>query len=385
MVIKKIIRLIAVISALTIIISCSDEEISNSDSAENILFNQKIIDNDDFFTGSHWNDPHVLYIGGEFVMYASSDIDWDGVVKIYRLISTDGKTWAITNSGNPVLEHSASGWDSHGIETPAVVFFNGEYHMFYTGYDVPYNYTAPDGNGAGDGDTIFDDDIASKHFRIGHATSPDGITWTKDPGNPIIAPTAEYAAPNLDFNQYAVGEPAPVVFNNKIYLYFTALGADSALGTTWQTIGLVTSSDGDSWSTSARTLTPVLTQYPRTTGNEYIGFSTPNAIVLDNKIHIYCDVVLNSPWTQVAIHHAYSSEGETGWIHDSAPLLEQSNYSWTASEIRSPSALEYNNNLYLYFAGHYLDGGNPILSIGLIIYDASGSLIQSPRFYMQQE
>ena len=23
-------------------------------------------------------------------------------------------------------------------------------------------------------------------FRIGHATSPDGITWTKDPLNPVL-------------------------------------------------------------------------------------------------------------------------------------------------------------------------------------------------------
>jgi predicted GH43/DUF377 family glycosyl hydrolase len=369
MIIKKFISIIAAISALTILISCSDEKSSNSPSAENIIFNQKIIDNDDFFTGSHWNDPHVLYIGGEFVMYASSDISWNGYVEIYRLVSSDGKTWTITNSGNPVLERSVSGWDSHGIETPAVVFFNGEYHMFYTGYDVPYDYTAPDGNGPGDGDTIYDDDIASKHFRIGHATSPDGITWTKDPGNPIVSPTDPYSSPVVDFKQSAVGEPAPVVFDNKIYLYFTSIGPQLEVMSTWQTIGLVTSPDGASWSTPVRTLTPDLTQYPRTTGDEYIGFSTPNAIVVDNKIHIYCDVVLNSPWTQVMIHHAYSADGLTGWVHDNEPLLERNDYFWTAGEIRSPSALIYNNDLYLYFAGHYFDGGNPVLSIGLIIYD----------------
>ncbi len=367
----KLLTILISILIIAAAVSCSDDKNDNTRSGDSILYNQKIIDNDDFFTGSHWNDPHVLYRDGQFIMFASSDLSWDGFVKIYRLVSSDGKSWTITNGGNPVLERSVSGWDSHGIETPAVVYFKDEYHMFYTGYDVPYDYTSPDGNGAGDGDTAFDDDIASKHFRIGHATSSDGITWTKDTGNPVVSPVDPYTAPDLNFDQYTVGEPAPVVFNNKIYLYFTAVGAqtDPGVNSSWQTIGLVTSSDGTTWDTPRRTLTPDLTLYPRNSGVEYIGYSTPNAVVLNGKIHIYCDVALNSPWTQVAIHHAYSSDGETGWTQDPAPLLERSSYSWTASEIRSPSAIEYNNNLYLYFAGHYFEGGSPNLCIGLIVYD----------------
>ena len=350
-----------------LIIACSSD--SSESSGSNILYIQLPIDNDDFFTNSHWNDPHVLYTGGEFVMYASSDSyvsNWDGYVRIFRFVSDDGKNWCITNGGDPVLALGASGeWDEHCTETPAVVYFNGLYHMFYTGYDVAYDY---EDIGADSTWGTADDDNASKHFKIGHATSPDGINWTKV--GAIINPSSPYTDPNLDFNQYVVGEPGPVVFNNQIYLYFTATGAAAEVGTTWQTIGLVKSnSDATSWSTPQRVLTPRLDLYPRNSGDEYIGYSTPNAIVLDGEMHLYFDVATNDPWKQVKIHHAYSSDGESGWIQDDTPLLEREDYFWTADEIRSPAALEYDNDLYLYFAGHYNEATSPVLCIGLKVYD----------------
>jgi hypothetical protein len=72
----------------------------------------------------------------------------------------------------------------------------------------------------------------------------------------------------------------------------------------------------------------------------------------------------------VEIFRLVLSDGKTWTITNSGnPLLERNDYFWTASEIRSPSALIYNNDLYLYFAGHYFDEGNPVLSIGLLVYD----------------
>jgi len=40
-------------------------------------YTNPLIKNDDFFTGSHWNDPHVLYVKDQFVMYASSSSECD--------------------------------------------------------------------------------------------------------------------------------------------------------------------------------------------------------------------------------------------------------------------------------------------------------------------
>ena len=308
------------------------------------IFTNPLIQNDDFFNGSHWNDPHVLYINDQWVMYASSDISWDAYVKVYRLISPDGITWSL-NPSTPVLENSASGWDSRSIETPAVVYYQDNYHLFYTGYDVPFDYSSDGDDGMAN---TSDDDTSAKHFKIGHAISADGINFSKQEF--VIESTAPYDDPNFDFNQYIVGEPAPVVYNKQLYLYFTAVGADLEVNATWQVIGLMTY-DGENWDAPRAVLKPELSLYPR---DQYIGYSTPNAVIINDAIHLYYDVAIEVPWTQVKLHHAYSTDGETDWIQDASALLVKENFTWTASEIRSPSALVYNNRLYMYFAGHVL-------------------------------
>ncbi len=293
--------------------------------SEEVGFVNPIITTGDFFSGSNWNDPHVLYDGTQFVMYASASAGFDGNVKIFRLVSDNGINWNLSPQG-AVLERSSGGWDSSSVETPAVVFYDGKYHMFYTGYSGLYHET--------------------QYFKIGHAVSTDGILWTKD-SSFLLEPTDPLGAPSLEFNQFIVAEPGPVVFNNKLYLYFTALGANSGVGTTLEVIGL-TVFDGSSWSVPLSVLEPDQSLYPR---DSYVGYSTPNAVVIDGNVHLYVDVVAD-PWKQVGIHHAVSPDGISDWTQDSDFLLTRDDFSWTEEELRSPSALLYNGELYLYFAGH---------------------------------
>jgi len=311
-----------------------------------------LLQNDDLFTGSHWNDPSVLMVNGTFVMYASSDLAWDGYVKIYRLTSGDGVTWAL-DPVTPVLDNSPGGWDDHSVETPAVVYYQGSYHMFYTGYDVAPGYSSP---GIDNTPGTSDDDIAPKHFKIGHAVSADGITFTKQ--GVVTEPTAPYDDPNFDFNQYVVGEPGPVVHDGKIYLYFTAYGFNNTtVNNTWQVIGL-TIYNGASWDSPRAVLEPDLTLYPR---EQYVGYSTPSAMELNGTIQLYFDVALD-PFQQVKIHHAASLDGETDWMQDNTPLIEREDASWTADEVRSPWPLLYHNKVWLYYAGHTT---NPTVNLGI--------------------
>ncbi len=65
---------------------------------------------------------------------------------------------------NPVLTPGSPGeWDEDCISPSSVIYYDSTYHMWYT---------------SGRFDTI--------PHRIGHATSPDGITWTKDTNNPVL-------------------------------------------------------------------------------------------------------------------------------------------------------------------------------------------------------
>lgn len=254
-----------------------------------------------------YNDPHVLRVDGHYWMYASSTVAFDFPVRLYRLTSSDNTTYT-RNPAEPILDvGAAESWDAGGVETPAIVDFGGQYHLFWTGYPVEID---------AEGHSVFD-------YAIGHATSEDGVTWTRDTGNPIVTPSGTDADPGNDWYAFIVGEPGPVVFDGKIYLYFTAVGADVELGTSLQVIGVTTSSDGAAWSAPELALKPDQAQFPRDlmldddpeTKLGWVGYSTPNAIVLGGNVHLFYDVaqdLTGSDWKQVRLHHSYSPDGKTG-------------------------------------------------------------------------
>jgi predicted GH43/DUF377 family glycosyl hydrolase len=298
-----------------------------------------ILEKGDLLTNATWNDPHVMKVGSQYLMYASADNNFDQDVGIYRLISNDGKSWSLSPN-TPVLEKSsgAADWDRKSVETPAVVKFNNKWYLFYTGYPVSQS------------------DATS--YQIGYATSNDGISWTKQ--SAILSPSGV----NMDFHEFIVAEPAPVVFKNKIYLYFTALGANASVGTTLQTIGLITSSDGVNWTAPEKVLEPDQQQYPR--NSNWKGYSTPNAIVMDNKVHLYFDVVTDTPFEQVKLHHAVSSNGISAWIQDSQEIFDRSEFSpWADVSLRSPSVVLDGKILRLYFAGNGDTSAFPDVPMGI--------------------
>lgn len=55
-------------------------------------------------------------------------------------------------------------WDRKIRERGWIAFEDGAYHLWYTGYN----------------------DDRSPLRLLGHATSPDGLTWTRDPANPLV-------------------------------------------------------------------------------------------------------------------------------------------------------------------------------------------------------
>ncbi|HLN52442.1 MAG TPA: T9SS type A sorting domain-containing protein [Lentimicrobium sp.] len=77
-------------------------------------------------------------------------------------VSSDGLNWE-RYSTDPVLPWGPAGsWDNLLVYAGTVLFDEGIYKMWYTGMNTSYTY------------------------RIGYATSPDGIVWTRYQGNPIL-------------------------------------------------------------------------------------------------------------------------------------------------------------------------------------------------------
>nr|MDO8134773.1 hypothetical protein [Candidatus Njordarchaeum guaymaensis] len=72
-----------------------------------------------------------------------------------------GSGWTKSGS-NPVLSPGPLGvWDDENVADPCVIRDASTYKMWYSGFD-------------------------GGSWRIGYATSSDGITWTKHPGNPVL-------------------------------------------------------------------------------------------------------------------------------------------------------------------------------------------------------
>ncbi len=298
-----------------------------------------------------YNDPHVLKVGAQYWMYASATDLFDFPVRIYRLVSNDGIQWRREPSA-PVFEPDMEGtWDAGGVETPAVVYFRGRYHLFYTGY--PVEVDAPG------------HDVAD--YRVGHAVSCDGVRFSRA-SEPILAPSGSSDADATnDWYAFIVGEPGPVVYHEQLFLYFTAVGANAALGTSLQVIGLTTSNDAEHWTEPRRVLEPDQTEYPRVVDpgpplDGWVGYSTPSAVVLNGSMHLFVDVAYDpdeASWQQIRLHHAVSEDGVTDWQQDAAPLLSAGAFAWAVDEVRAPSALIDGDTLRLYFAGHELDGNPP--------------------------
>ncbi len=280
------------------------------------------------FSEATWNDPSVICLGDSLIMYASASRGFVlPKVSIYRLISGNGTEWRLSPD-TAVIKPStnSSSWNSGSVETPSVVFFEGKYHAFTTCYEI--------------------NDPA--YFRIGHSVSEDGITWVMD-SIPLLAPTGN----PLDFNGLVVGEPGAVVFKGEIYVYFTAIGIDTAIGATIQSIGLIKSANGTNYSMPQKVLSPDQSIYPRNSG--WIGYSTPAAIAISDTLHLFTDVANDSSgWIQVALHHFYSYDGESRWTADTEPFLKREDTRWTKREIRAPSPVLFNNTLIIYFAGDEL-------------------------------
>ena len=80
--------------------------------------------------------------------------------------------------GNPVVGCGAAGtWDAGALGSMTVLRVGGVYHMYYESWGVRSEK-------AWDADEY-------ESLQIGHAVSLDGVTWVKDPANPVLRRGAE--------------------------------------------------------------------------------------------------------------------------------------------------------------------------------------------------
>ena len=116
--------------------------------------------------GVYTSNCSVIHDDAEYKMWYCGVGDHDpSNGRIGYATSLDGINWE-KHSDNPIIDMGPAGtWSQDTVSKPTVIFRKGEYMMWYVGHD-----RGPRG----------------KRYRIGYATSVDGIAWTQHPDNPVL-------------------------------------------------------------------------------------------------------------------------------------------------------------------------------------------------------
>ena len=249
-------------------------------------------------TIQHLADPSVIYDSGMFRMWSGCVETNPSYASICYSESTDGSNWTA-----PVIVFSpslvAGAWDNMKTEIPTVIKDTTEidpakrYKMWYGGADslkpdstiMGYAYS-PDGLAwtrlpaaqspygkdglvlvagfvSGDAFVISDPTViktsgtyyvwyntfdAFGNVVISHATSSDGINWTKDPSNPVVSPTEPWEDFGPDTSIVADVVQPTVMIHPATGDFFMCFGSfDSTIYQRYDGFGYATSADGTTW------------------------------------------------------------------------------------------------------------------------------------------
>jgi predicted GH43/DUF377 family glycosyl hydrolase len=322
--------------------------------------NNPIINYGDGFADATWNDPCVIKENGQYIMYLTSAIGIvlspTNTVKVYRKVSNDGINWSLSPA-TPVMEPALGTYYEGGTETPSVVKKDNTYHMYLTCY--------PPGNNPAE-------------FVIAHATSTMASTWNMD-----AAPVIESDGSNSIYGDL-VGEPGAMVYNDSIYLFFTAAGTVNSQAV--QCIGLMKSADGTNFTSPQIAVQLPQDVYPL--ADNYWGLSTPSALAINDTIYLFTDVArtINGEWTQVALHQFKTIANSGIWYHDTLPIHTMQDFVWTdgdyLSTLLAPTPLLDDNGLLrIWYAGYRIADVNGVDTTYNVYFDSLGIMHINPDFW----
>lgn len=197
---------------------------------------------------------------------------------VHLATSPDGKTWT-EDPGNPVFTAQLP-WEMGSISEPNVVReIDGSYSMWYRG--------AFTGSG-----------------QIGHATSPDGVTWDRA-DTPVLSPSAGWESSGV-FGPSVLFEPG------RYRMWYE--GFDGGI----LRIGYAESSDGNTWNKSP--MNPLPMGGP--SGSWDIAVAHPRVVRAGaglQMLYVGCESGSCGPGARVGL--AFSTDGLSWTKHPNNPIL----------------------------------------------------------------
>jgi hypothetical protein len=169
---------------------------------------------------NHCNDPTIVHTSNGYFLYYTRAAA--GVTDAIALAtSPDGRRWTLR--GEVLRPGAADEWDALSVGRPTALIVDGLFHLWYDGRrDLPLD--APDASAPKSADS---------RRAVGHATSRDGFTWTKDVANPVLADDSG----GVDVFQ------TPAGLGMVIESQAGVLAAASRDGREWKQLGLLIAKD----------------------------------------------------------------------------------------------------------------------------------------------
>ncbi|HSG67596.1 MAG TPA: hypothetical protein VK994_02740, partial [Bacteroidales bacterium] len=236
------------------------------------------------------------------------------ILVIALTTTTSAQTLWEKYQGNPVLELGPAGsWDAFAAELGTVLFLNGTYHMYYAGFD-------------------------GVSYRIGHATSTDGINWAKDPLNPVLD-----VGPIGSWEESLVYVPCIVHDGTIFHLFY-----DGALG--WaENVGHATSTDGSNFTKDPAN--PVLTIGSPGSWDDTQVFPMSGSVIYENNTFKmwFGGGNASNVWQ---VGYATSNDGTNWTKHSGNPVLSPGAAgSWDDYSVIPGTVYHDGSILYLWYSG----------------------------------
>ena len=224
--------------------------------------------------------------------------------------------------GNPVIPGAeADEWPGLYRWPEAVIVVDGTYHMFFTGTSVAFLVA----------------------HEIGHATSPDGISWTMDPQNPVMTPEAEG-----DWEADSYVSLAAIHDGTQFRMWYG--GCDSG---GFCQIGMATSPDGSVWTRYSEN--PVYGTGP--VGSFDYGGAIPGTVIRRGGLYHMWYSATEEPtfFATGTIGYATSSDG-VSWVRHPLPVLEPGPLQWESYIVYGPGVIFDGASYHMWYTGLWGSG-----------------------------
>lgn len=284
------------------------------------------------FTNTELNnfakDPAVVHFKGKYFLYYTVHYT-DGRFGVGIAVSDDMENWAL--SGDIPQEMDC---EKKGIAAPGAIVLDGKVHLFYQTY----------GNWQND--------------AICHAVSSDGITFEKNPENPVFAPTRDWCCGRAI-------DADVCIFNGKLHLYFATRDYEMKI----QKVGGASAELDSGFGKGAWTQLANRTLLEPELAWEGECIEAPATVVRDGKLYMFYGGSYNCTPQQIGC--AVSSDGINFERISNKPILPCGKAGeWNSSESGHPFVFEDDDGcVHLFYQGSSDNGATWYLSRAKIEFE----------------